>query len=68
MNNFWESLQVGKVYCFDMEYVHTGSRHTKLIEGTIKQKLTDSNGKNSILLENNTMLSLDNITRYIGPF
>ena len=40
MNNIWDLLKIGKIYYFDMEYNREGSRHTELIEGTVKEKLT----------------------------
>ena len=51
-----------------MEYDREGSRRTELIEGIVKEKLTDSFGNRFIALENNTTLHLDNIVRSIGPF
>ena len=68
MNNIWDLLKIGKIYYFDMEYDRQGSRRTELIEGIVKDKLTNPDGKRYILLENNTTLHLDNITRSIGPF
>jgi hypothetical protein len=68
MNNIWDLLKIGKIYYFDMEYDREGSRRTELIEGIVKEKLTDSFGNRFIALENNTTLHLDNIVRSIGPF
>lgn len=68
MNNIWDLLKIGKIYYFDMEYDCEGSRRTELIEGIVKEKLTDSFGNRFIALENNTTLHLDNIVRSIGPF
>jgi hypothetical protein len=68
MNNIWESLLVGKTYYFDMEYKRGSSRRTQLIEGTIKEKLTEMDGRQYIVLENNTALHLEEISRTVGPF
>ena len=68
MNNIWDLLKIGKIYYFDMEYDRQGSRRTELIEGTVKDKLIEADGRYYIVLNNNSAVHLEQVSRLIGPF
>ena len=68
MNNIWDSVVIGKSYMFDMEYLNNNSRRTEMIEGTVKDKLIQSDGRHFIVLNNNSAVHLEQVSRLIGPF
>ena len=68
MNNIWDLVVIGKSYMFDMEYVNKHSRRTEMIEGTVKDKLIEADGRCYIVLNNNSAVHLEQVARLIGPF